>query len=129
MSEVSEFRTEVSAWLQENCPDGAKGPGQISMGSSKIKLEPDVALWLERCAERGFTAPTWPTEYGGGGLSPALTRVLYEEMANIGARSPLVGMGMTMIGPTLLEYGTEAQKAEHIPKIVRGEIQWCQGYS
>ena len=70
MSEVSEFRTEVSAWLQENCPDGAKGPGQISMGSSKIKLEPDVALWLERCAERGFTAPTWPTEYGGGGPNP-----------------------------------------------------------
>jgi alkylation response protein AidB-like acyl-CoA dehydrogenase len=86
-------------------------------------------LWLERCAEKGFTAPTWPTEYGGGGLSDAEARILYEEMGAINARTPLVGMGMTMIGPTLLEYGNDAQKAEHLPKIIRGEVQWCQGYS
>jgi alkylation response protein AidB-like acyl-CoA dehydrogenase len=129
MAELREFRQDVSAWLNDNCPDGAKGPGQQSNGSSKITLEPDVALWLERCAERGFTAPTWPTEYGGGGLSDAEARILYEEMGAINARTPLVGMGMTMIGPTLLEYGNDAQKAEHLPKIIRGEVQWCQGYS
>jgi alkylation response protein AidB-like acyl-CoA dehydrogenase len=94
-----------------------------------ITLESDVALWLERCAERGFTAPTWPTEYGGGGLSGAQAKILYEEMGAINARTPLVGMGMSMIGPTLLEYGNDAQKAEHLPKIIRGEVQWCQGYS
>ena len=129
MSELSEFREEVAQWLSSNCPDGAKGPGQISMGSSKITLESDVKLWLERCSERGFTAPTWPKEYGGGGLSPQEAKIVFEEMAEIRARTPLVGMGMSMIGPTLLEFGTDEQKAKHLPKIVRGEVQWCQGYS
>ena len=129
MSEASEFRAEVAAWLEENCPPGARGPGQIPNGSSKITLEPDVALWLERMAERGWTAPTWPVQYGGGGLSPEFARILYEEMSAINARSPLMGMGTSMIGPTLLEFGTDDQKERHIPKIVRGEVQWCQGYS
>jgi alkylation response protein AidB-like acyl-CoA dehydrogenase len=129
MSEVNEFRAEVKHWLEDNCPPGARGPGQIATGSSKVKLEPDVALWLERMAEKGWTAPMWPTEYGGGGLSPQLAKILYEEMAAIKARSPLMGMGTSMIGPTLLEYGTEDQKQRHVPRIVRGEVQWCQGYS
>ena len=129
MSEVSEFRRDVSAWIAENCPAGAMGPGQMANGSTKIELEPDVALWLERCSEKGFTAPTWPTEFGGGGLSADLAKVLYEEMGKANARTPLTGMGMTMIGPTLLEYGTQAQKERHLPKIIRGELQWCQGYS
>ena len=129
MAELREFRQNVVGWLNENCPDGARGPGQQANGSTKITLESDVALWLERCAEKGFTAPTWPTEYGGGGLSDAEAKILYEEMGAINARTPLVGMGMSMIGPTLLEYGNDAQKAEHLPKIIRGEVQWCQGYS
>lgn len=128
-NELDEFRAEVSAWLAQNCPEGARGPGQIATGSTKIELEGDVRRWLERCAERGYTAPTWPTEYGGGGLSPAQARVLYEEMAAIRARSPLMGMGLSMIGPTLLEFGTPEQKERHLPPIVRGEVQWCQGYS
>jgi alkylation response protein AidB-like acyl-CoA dehydrogenase len=99
------------------------------MGSSKITLDADTALWLERCAERGYTVPTWPKEYGGGGLSAPEARVLYEEMGDIGARTPLVGMGISMIGPTLLEFGTPDQKERHVPKIARGEVQWCQGYS
>jgi len=129
VSEAAEFRAEAAAWLAENCPAGARGPGQIATGSTKVTLEPDVALWLERMAERGWTVPTWPKAYGGGGLSPQLARILYEEMARIKARSPLMGMGTSMIGPTLLEYGTEDQKQRHIPKIARGEVQWCQGYS
>jgi len=129
LTELEEFRAEVAAWLEDNCPPGARGPGQIAVGSSKIELEPDVALWLERMAERGWTVPTWPKEYGGGGLSAAEAKILYEEMGNIRARSPLMGMGTSMIGPTLLEYGTEEQKQRHVPKIARGEVQWCQGYS
>jgi alkylation response protein AidB-like acyl-CoA dehydrogenase len=129
MSQLSEFRAEVGAWMQENCPPGARGPGQIATGSSKVELEPDVRLWLERTAERGWTTPTWPTEYGGGGLSAAEAKIVFEEMADIGARSPLLGMGISMIGPTLLEFGTEEQKQRHIPRIVRGEVHWCQGYS
>ena len=129
LSELEEFRAEAAGWLAENCPDGARGPGQIPNGSSKVTLEPEVALWLERMAERGWTVPTWPKQYGGGGLSPALARVLYEEMGKIKARSPLVGMGTSMIGPTLLEYGTEDQKQRHVPLIASGQRQWCQGYS
>ncbi|MDZ7670896.1 MAG: acyl-CoA dehydrogenase family protein [Gammaproteobacteria bacterium] len=127
--DLEAFRADIAAWLKQNCPDGARGPGQIATGSSKVELQGDVKLWLERCAERGFTAPTWPAEYGGGALSPAQARILYEEMAAIRARSPLMGMGLSMIGPTLLEFGTDEQKARHLPKIVRGEVQWCQGYS
>ena len=129
MSELSEFRKEVSAWLQENCPPGARGPGQIATGSSKIELQPEVRLWLQRMAERGWTTPTWPSTYGGGGHSADEARIIFQEMADIGARSPLMGMGISMIGPTLLEFGSEAQKQRHLPRIVRGEVQWCQGYS
>jgi alkylation response protein AidB-like acyl-CoA dehydrogenase len=129
VGETNTFRAEVASWLAENCPEGARGPGQIASGSSKITLEPDTALWLERMSERGWTVPTWPTEYGGGGLTAAEAKILYDEMGAIGARSPLMGMGTSMIGPTLLEYGTEDQKQRHLPKIARGEYQWCQGYS
>ena len=80
--------------------------------------------------EKGWGAPTWPKQYGGGGLSPRRgPRAAAEEMAAIGARNPIGGMGVMMFGPTLLEYGTEAQKPQHIPAIVKGEVRWCQGYS
>ena len=124
------FRQEIREWLAENCPPGAKGEGQISSGSTKIKIEDkDTRLWLERCAERGFTVPDWPTEYGGAGLSTEDYVVFVEEMRRIDARPPLMGMGNTMIGPTLLEHGTPEQKARHLPSIARGEFAWCQGYS
>lgn len=130
MGALEEFRAEARAWLEENCPVGAKGPGQIPTGSSKINIEdPDVALWLERMAERGWTVPMWPREFGGAGLSKDEYVVLIEEMRRINARAPLMGMGTSMIGPTLLEYGTDDQKARHLPRIARGEVHWCQGYS
>ena len=90
---------------------------------------PDQKLWAERMGEQGWTAPEWPVEYGGGGLSREQARVLREEMRRIGARNPLHSFGISMLGPALLKYGNEEQKREHLPKIVRGEIRWCQGYS
>ncbi len=124
------FRSEIRAWLEENCPPGARGPGQIPTGSTKITIEdPDVSLWLERMASKGWSVPTWPTAYGGAGLSTEEYVVLVEEMRRIDARPPLIGMGNTMIGPTLLEYGTDDQKERHLPLIARGEVAWCQGYS
>jgi alkylation response protein AidB-like acyl-CoA dehydrogenase len=80
-------------------------------------------------AERGWTAPTWPREYGGGGLSKDEAKVLAEEMTKQKLRPPLIGFGLEMIGPLLLQVGSEEQKREHVPRIVRGEIRWCQGYS
>lgn len=89
----------------------------------------DARLWLERMGERGWTAPTWPAAYGGGGLTPAENAVLQEELRRIGARAPLWSFGLWMFGPVLLEFGSEAQKHAWLPDIIRGRIRWCQGYS
>jgi alkylation response protein AidB-like acyl-CoA dehydrogenase len=130
MGALEEFRAETRTWLEQNCPPGARGLGQIPTGSTQIEIEdPDTTLWLDRMIEKGWTAPTWPTEYGGGGLSNPEYLALIEEMRRIDARAPLGGMGTSLIGPTLLEYGTDDQKARHIPRIIRAEVGWCQGYS
>lgn len=126
------FREKTRAWLEENCPISMREPAaedQIIGGGKRQEFEPDQKLWLDRMAARGWTAPMWPTEYGGGGLSKQEFLVLQEEMGRIHARAPIAGMGFSMIGPTLLDYGTEEQKLRHLPKIVSGEIRWCQGYS
>ena len=130
MAELDTFREETRAWLEENCPPGARGPGQVPNGSTKVKIEnPDVRVWLDRMIERGWTVPTWPKEYGGGGLKNAEYLVLLQEMRRIGARPALSGFGTSMIGPTLLEFGTEDQKQLHVRRIAQAEVEWCQGYS
>lgn len=130
MSELQSFREETRAWLEENCPPGARGPGEVSNGSTKIVIQdPDTRLWLERMVEKGWTVPSWPKEYGGGGLSKSEYVVLLEEMKRIRARPALSGFGTSMIGPTLLELGTDEQKQRHLPRIARAEVEWCQGYS
>ena len=127
------FREETRAWLRENCPPSMRTPmrdAEYPGGGRRARYRnPDTKLWMERMAERGWTAPRWPAEYGGGGLSKEEADVLREELRQLGARAPLVGMGLSMIGPALLEFGTPEQCAEHLPQIVRGDIWWCQGYS
>jgi alkylation response protein AidB-like acyl-CoA dehydrogenase len=126
--DLEAFRTEARTWLEANFPPSLKG--QAMAGMAEGPVAGDLKLWRQRIGEKGWATPTWPTQYGGGGLSTAQARVLQQEMGRIGAFNPLMfGMGITMIGPTLLDYGTEAQKAEHLPRIVRGEVQWCVGYS
>ncbi len=129
MANIEAFRAETRTWLAENCPPGARGPGQVPWGSSKIALEPDVALWLQRMADRGWTVPTWPRQYGGAELSRDEYLVLMEELRRIDARTPLTGRGVNYIGPTILEFGTDAQKARWLPRCARGEGGWCMGYS
>ena len=123
------FRSEARAWLDANCPASCRGPGEVPGGGTKAPMTDDQRLWLERCADRGFSVPTWPTEYGGAGLDTDDYVALLEEMRDLGVRAPVAGMGTAMIGPTLLEYGTDEQKARHLPRIARGEVWWCQGYS
>jgi len=127
------FRYETRTWLQENCPESKRGrdkPLEVVWGGRKEKLEnPDSRLWLERMSAKGWTAPTWPGEYGGGGLSATQARVLREELRRAQCHPALQSFGVSMLGPVLLEFGSEEQKKEHLPKIVRGEIRWCQGYS
>ena len=126
-----EFRLEAREWLEANCPDSMRrGMGGYTAGGRKaVYGNPDTKLWLDRMAERGWTAPTWPKEYGGGGLTNAENMILDEEMRHINAPAPLTGHGLTMIGPAIIEFGTDAQCREHLPPITRGEIRWCQGYS
>jgi acyl-CoA dehydrogenase len=128
------FRDEVRRWLEQSCPPSLRTPPPdgddgVWGGRRSPPPSPDERAWLDRMAGRGWTAPTWPREYGGGGLSPEQAQILREEMARLGCRAPLKSLGLWMLGPVLLEYGTEEQKREHIPRIVRGEARWCQGYS
>jgi alkylation response protein AidB-like acyl-CoA dehydrogenase len=130
-NDLEGFRAEARAWLAENFPKSLTldPDAAVEIIPGGEKPAGDALTWKQRMAAKGWGAPTWPTAYGGGGLSNTEARVLFEEMATIGATNPMVGMGTSMFGPTLLEYGTEDQKQRHIPPIVRGELRWCQGYS
>jgi alkylation response protein AidB-like acyl-CoA dehydrogenase len=123
------FREEARAWLDANCPASMRGRTVHFEDAYEVYNTDHARLWLERAAARGWTAPTWPTEYGGGGLSREEAQVLAQEMAAIRALPPAAGMGLAMIGPILLEFGTEDQKRRHLPKITSGAVRWCQGYS
>jgi acyl-CoA dehydrogenase len=133
MIETDSFRADVRAWLAENCPPekrGRMGEDDHCFGGRNWVFKSEAQrVWLERMAARGWTAPEWPTEYGGGGLSGAEAAILREEMGRIEAHSPLTSLGIWMLGPALLRFGTEAQKQKYLPGIVRGEIWWAQGYS
>jgi len=128
--ELETFRAEAREWLEENFPAALRNDPAIQTAAMMgERPSEDADLWRRRMGEKGWGTPTWPKAYGGGGLAPAEARILAEEMAAIGARNPIGGMGVMMLGPTLLEYGTEEQKQRHIPSIVTGELRWCQGYS
>lgn len=131
---MDDFRQHVRTWLEQNCPPEMRvpfrGDDDVCWGGRRWVFQSDAQrLWLERMASVGWTVPTWPTEYGGAGLTRDEEKILREEMARLGARVPLQGMGISMLGPALLMFGTEHQKATHLPQIAAGKIRWCQGYS
>jgi len=131
--ELEQFRIEARTWLEENFPASLAGrAAQLMGGESVDRSETDAHEWAKRLGARGWATPTWPAEYGGGGLTQIQALVLNQEIDRIGAFNPLIrttGMGITMVGPTILEYGTEDQKQRHIPRICRGEVFWSLGYS
>lgn len=133
MDNLETFRTETREWLEANYPESLKAPMRAEEavgGGRKAKfINPDSKVWMERMGAKGWTMPQWPKEYGGGGLDKEETKVLNEELARLKCRPALGSMGMAMLGPAILLYGSEEVKKEHLPKIVRGEISWCQGYS
>ena len=133
MSDLAAFREDTRRWLDDHAPPSMRTPprsaDEVCWGGRNDRYPEDVRRWLAIMAERGWTAPTWPREYGGGGLTKDEAKVLAEETAKQKLRPPLIGFGLEMIGPLLLQAGSEEQKREHIPRIVRGEIRWCQGYS
>lgn len=134
MSDLEELRQEMRTWLEENCPESMRTPvrgfDDLYNGGRNPEINhPDQKLWCDRMAARGWTVPHWPKVYGGGGLDAQEVKVLGQEMSRIGARRALDSFGISMLGPALLHFGNEEQKLEHLPKIARGEIRWCQGYS
>ena len=133
MDKLTQFQEEATRWLAAHCPKSMQTPGPEEEtpwgGRNAVWPNPDAKVWLDNMAGRGWTAPTWPKEYGGGGLTKEENAILQKELRRIGARTPLASFGLWMLGPALLEFASEEQKREHLPKIVRGEIRWCQGYS
>lgn len=134
MSDLDQFRSETRAWLEANCPAEMREPvrddADVYWGGRRATFKNDAQkAWFEACRDKGYTVPAWPKEYGGAGLSPAEAKVLREEMARINARSPLSSFGIWMLGPALLQFGTEPQKIKYLNEIAQGKIRWCQGYS
>ena len=129
MTDLNAFREETRTWLEENCPEGMRNLSFHWEDAHKIYNTDVAEVWRERMAAKGWIAPMWPVAYGGGGLSREEAVVLSQEMGRIKATAASSGMGLTMIGPTLLEFGSEAQKQRHLPSICDGTIRWCQGYS
>lgn len=128
------FRNEARAWLQAHCPPEMRQPmsreEDACWGGRRASFASEAQRqWLTCMAGRGWTVPSWPREYGGGGLSRDEAKVLAQEMRRLGCRPPLLSFGIWMLGPALLKFGSHEQKLEHLPKIARGEIRWCQGYS
>jgi acyl-CoA dehydrogenase len=132
--ELKTFREETRAWLEQNCPAEMRKPvtseDDVCWGGRKWKFANEAQkTWLERMAAKGWTVPTWPKEYGGGGLTGEEAKILAQEMRALNCRSPLNSFGIWMLGPALLKFGSHEQKLEFLPPIARGEIRWCQGYS
>jgi alkylation response protein AidB-like acyl-CoA dehydrogenase len=131
---TDEFEASAREWVADNLPAPLVGVHIDMYGV--VSGDPEVRdafdLWRQRLADQGWGAPTWPREYGGAGLTDAQAKVVSRAIAKAGTMNPipyLAGMGVTMVGPTLLEYGTDEQKARHLPRMASGEARWCLGLS
>ncbi len=133
MQDIETFRAETRRWLESNCPAAMRQPltpeEMVWSGSQVSFTSEDQRLWFERMRDRGWFAPGWPAAVGGGGLHPKQARIVEEEMRRLGCRPPQFNLGVWMLGPVLLEIGTEAQQAEHLLPMMQGRARWCQGFS
>ena len=134
VADLVQFEKEVTAWLDANCPRSLRVPAQkpedLVYGGQRYEFpSEDAKVWMELMVGKGWTVPTWSRQYGGAGLSNSEAQVLQRAMRKLGCRAPLSGHGIWMLGPALMEFGTERQRLDHLPRIARGEIRWSQGYS
>ncbi|MBW4078522.1 MAG: acyl-CoA dehydrogenase [Acidobacteria bacterium] len=124
--EAETFRSEIRSWLKENLPAGWFEPG-FTLGDAERKEF--NRTWTDKLFAGGWICAGWPVEYGGKGLSLLQQVVLNEEFATAGAPMRADFFGDTLVGPTILQWGSEEQKKEFIPGILQGKIAWCQGFS
>jgi alkylation response protein AidB-like acyl-CoA dehydrogenase len=118
------WRSEVRAFVHSNLPEGAGGMTGFFYDPRSDALK----AWHRALAAKGWVAPAWPAEYGGAGMTPMDQFILSQELAEAQAPQP-GGIGVAMFGPTLIAHGTDEQKKEHLPRILDGSVNWCQGYS
>ena len=130
---LTTFLKEVDSWIESNCPASMRTPMPVSeqvWASSDITFPSDEAKqWFDSMVNKGWCTPDWPKEFGGGGLNFEETKILRQRLRSFGCRPAQINFGISMLGPVLLEFGTDEQKKEFLPKISRGEIWWCQGFS
>ena len=133
MSAIEQFREQTRRWLEANCPPSQRKAipeGELVWGGREVAFAGDDArVWFERMRDKGWFCPDWPVEYGGGGLSPEYNAVLESELRRLKCRPPQINLGIWMLGPVLLEFGTEEQKKALLTPMTRGEVRWCQGFS
>jgi alkylation response protein AidB-like acyl-CoA dehydrogenase len=125
-AEAEQFRGEIRAWLEANLPDGWFDEGFSMTPEERRKFHEE---WTQKLFDGGWICASWPKEYGGKGLSIMENVVLNEEFAKAGAPLRADFFGDTLVGPTILQWGTEEQKRDFLPKILSGQISWCQGFS
>jgi alkylation response protein AidB-like acyl-CoA dehydrogenase len=131
--QLESFSLEVDAWIEEHCPESMRTPMPVSeqvWASSDINFPTtDSKTWFDAMVSKGWCTPEWSVEYGGGGLSFEESKILRSRLKFFGCRPAQINFGISMLGPVILEFGTDNQKKEFLPKISRGEIWWCQGFS
>lgn len=125
-AEDERFRNDVRAFLDTSLTDNLK---EAARCQTSVFIEQRFSIaWQKILHAKGWAAPAWPKDYGGPGWSEAQRYIFASELARAGAPS-LAPMGLRMVGPCIMRYGTEAQKAHYLPRILSGEDYWCQGYS
>ncbi|HEY2814931.1 MAG TPA: acyl-CoA dehydrogenase family protein [Acidimicrobiales bacterium] len=125
-ADAEQFRGEIRSWLEENLPAGWFDEGFEMTSEERRKFQEE---WTQKLFDGGWICASWPTEYGGKGLSIMQNVVLNEEFARAGAPLRADFFGDTLVGPTILQWGSEEQKQDYLPKILSGQISWCQGFS
>ena len=124
--DLAAFRAEIRSWLAENLTDELR---EVAAKSTSVFVDKHYTLkWQAILHKQGWVAPSWPAEYGGTGWSEAERHIFASECALAGA-PPLSPMGLRMVAPAIMHYGTPEQKAQYLPRILSGEDYWCQGYS
>ena len=130
---LTKFTKEVDSWIESHCPHSMRTPMPVSeqvWASSNIYFpSKDAKVWFDAMVSKGWCTPEWPKEFGGGGLTFDESKILKQRLKFYGCRPAQINFGISMLGPVLLEFGTDEQKHEFLPQISRGEIWWCQGFS
>ncbi len=122
------WRKEVRDFINNETPAALRSNAEQGEGALFGRMGA-IKEWREKVAAKGWIAPAWPKKYGGADMTVIEQFVMNEEFAESGVPGNLGGFGVMMIGPTLIEHGSEEQKEEHLTKILKGEVIWCQGYS